>query len=118
MAQAEAGFTPVKQLTFVGGYAHVDSMYPFAVNPYHVAGSVSPAAPPAGVFGTGVGRGQLAKARAIYRISPSVFGYINLEKFFPGDFCVPQNSGYWFRCEINYRFKGFVPLHKANSQNP
>ncbi len=48
MAQVEAGFTPMKQLTLVGGYAHVDSMYPFAVNPYHAPGSVSPSAPPTG----------------------------------------------------------------------
>ncbi len=51
----------------------------------------------------------------IYRISPSVQGYINMEKFFPGDFYVPQNSGYWFRCEINYRFKEFLAFPKSRN---
>jgi len=116
MAQAEAGFTPIKQLTVVGGYAHLDSMQPFAVNPYHAVGSVHPATPAAGVFGTGLGRGQLAKTKLIYRINPAVSGYISLEKFLPGDFYTPQNNGYWFRSEITYRFKTLVPFHKE-SQN-
>jgi hypothetical protein len=114
MAQVESGFTPVRQLTFAGGYAHLDAMEPFAVNPYHAAGSVKPAAPSAGIFGTGLGRGQLAKARLIYTIAPGVQGYINLEKFFPGDFYIPHDSGYWFRSEISYRFKGFVPFRKPS----
>jgi hypothetical protein len=112
MAQVESGFTPVKQLTFVGGYAHLDSMQPFAVNPYHAVGSVEPAKAAAGVFGDGLGRGQLAKVRMIYRISPSVQGYVNLEKFLPGDFYTPQHSGYWFRSEITYRFNRFAPFPK------
>lgn len=61
MAQVESGFTPVKRFTLVGGYAHLDAMEPFAVNPYHATGSVSPATPTAGVFGSGLGRGQLAQ---------------------------------------------------------
>ena len=113
MAQVESGFTPVKQLTFVGGYAYLDAMQPFAVNPYHAVGSVNPAAASAGVFGNGLGRGQMAKARMIYRITPSIQGYVNLEKFLPGDYYVPQHSAYWFRSEISYRFKRFVPLHKS-----
>jgi hypothetical protein len=83
MAQAEAGFTPVKWVTLVGGYAHMDSMYPYAVNPYHSAGSVSPASPAAGVFGAGTGRGQLAKARAIYTLFPGVQGYYQSREVFP-----------------------------------
>ena len=114
MAQAESGFTPVKWLTLIGGYAHLDAMQPFAVNPYHAVGSVKPAVAPTGVFGSGLGRGQLAKARVLYQITPSLQGYINVEKFFPGDFYLPQNTGYWFRAEISYRFKGFLPFHKWN----
>ena len=112
MAQAEAGFSPVKWLTLVGGYAHLDAMQPYAVNPYHAEGSVNPAGPAAGVFGSGLGRGQLTKARAIYKFTSSVQGYVSLEKFFPGDFYQPTNSGYWFRSEIVYRFKGFVGFGK------
>jgi len=112
MAQVESGFTPVKPLTFVGGYAHLDAMQPFAVNPYHAVGSVEPAKPSTGVFGSGLGRGQLAKVRMLYRIRPSIQGYVNLEKFFPGDFYAPHHSGYWFRTEITYRFNGFLPLPK------
>jgi hypothetical protein len=112
MEQAEAGFTPWTWLTIIGGYAHLDGMNPYAVNPYRAEGSVSPAAPTAGMFGNGLGRGQLAKARLVYKITPSVQGYINLEKFMPGDFYQPQNSGYWFRAEIVYRYKGFVALVK------
>jgi len=112
MAQVESGFTPVKQLTFVGGYAHLDAMQPFAVNPYHAVGSVEPAKAAAGVFGDGLGRGQLAKVRMIYRITSSVQGYVNLEKFLPGDFYVPQHSSYWFRSEITYRFNRFAPFPK------
>lgn len=117
MAQVESGFSPDKRVTLVAGYAHLDSMEPFAVNPFHAAGSVAPAAAPAGVFASGLGRGQLAKVKAIYKISPHVSGYINLEKFFPGDFYVPQNSGYWFRADITYKFKGFLPFqHKESGQ--
>jgi hypothetical protein len=113
MAQLEAGFTPWKRFTFVGGYAHMDSMQPFAVNPYHAVGSVNPALPAAGLFGTGVQRGELAKGRMVYRLTPAVQGYIDLEKFFPGDFYIPQSNGYWFRMEINYKFNGFVAFHKS-----
>jgi len=112
MAQVESGFTPVKWLTVIGGYAHLDSMYPFTVNPYHATGSVNPAAPASGIFGTGTNRGELAKARVLYRIRPNLGGYINVEKFFPGDFYQPQNTGYWFRMEVVYRMKGFVPFQK------
>ncbi|HXM63196.1 MAG TPA: hypothetical protein VN950_20215 [Terriglobales bacterium] len=112
MAQVESGFTPVKQLTFVGGYASLDSMQPFAVNPYHAVGSVAPAKATAGIFGTGTDRGQLAKVKLVYRITPSVGGYVNLEKFLPGDFYVQQHSGYWFRTEINYTFNRFAPFPK------
>ena len=110
MAQVESGVTPAKRLTFVGGYAHLNAMQPFAVNPYHAVGSVKPATPTAGVFGTGTDRGQLAKVRMLYSITPSIQGYVNLEKFFPGNFYVPHNSGYWFRGEISYRFKGSPPM--------
>jgi len=112
MAQVESGFTPWKWVTLIGGYAHMDAMYPFAVNPYHAAGSVNPAVPPAGVFSTGTNRGQMLKARALYKIRPNLGGYINVEKFFPGDFYQPQKTGYWFRMEILYRMKGFVPFRK------
>jgi hypothetical protein len=112
MAQVESGFTPVKRLTFVGGYAHLGAMQPFAVNPYHAVGSLEPATPATGVFGSGLGRGQLAKVRMLCRITPSIQGYINLEKFLPGDFYIPQHIGYWFRSEITYRFNGFLPIPK------
>ena len=112
MAQVESGFTPWPWLTLVGGYAHLDAMYPYSVNPYHAAGSVQPAKPAAGVFGTGTNRGQLAKARLMYRIRPNLGGYINVEKFFPGDFYQPQDTGYWFRMELVYRMQGFVPFGK------
>jgi hypothetical protein len=112
MTQVESGFTPVKPLTFVGGFAHLDSMQPFAVNPFHATGSVQPATATAGIFGTGLGRGELVKAKLIYRIRPNLQGYVNLEKFIPGDFYTPQRSGYWFRTEITYKFNGIVPIHR------
>ena len=87
-------------------------MHPYAVNSFHAAGSVQPAGPAASIFRTGTDRGQLAKVRAIYQILPSVQGYINLEKFFPGDFYVPQNKGYGFRAEIVWRYKGFLAFGK------
>ncbi|HKT47151.1 MAG TPA: hypothetical protein VJP87_06460 [Candidatus Acidoferrales bacterium] len=113
MPQVEGGFSPAKRATIVVGYADMNAMQPFAVNPFHAAGSVQPAVAPAGVFGSGLNRGQLVKTKVIYKLTPNVQGYLSGEKFFPGDFYVPQRPGLWFRADITYKFKGFVPFHKG-----
>ena len=112
MAKTEAGFTPWKPVTFVFGYSHMNAMQPFSVNPYHAVGSIKPAAATAGIFGNGLGRGQLLDGRLVYRVNKNIQGYFNMEKFLPGDFYTVRDSGYWYRFDITYRYKGFVPFSK------
>jgi len=64
-------------------------------------------------FGAGLGRGQLLDGRVVYSINRNVQGYFNMEKFMPGDFYKIQNNGYWYRFDITYRYKGFVPFHQS-----
>jgi hypothetical protein len=113
LAQLESGFTPLKPITITVAYARLGAFDPFAVNPFHAAGSVSPATP-TGIFGTGATRGQWVKARVQFTLARNFQGFVNVEKFFPGSFYAVRDDGYWYRVQLVYTYRYFLPFQKRH----
>jgi hypothetical protein len=97
MWQAEAGFSPMKQLNLRGTYYHMGAPHSYPGN--------------AAVFANGTHRGDLFESRLDYAINKTWSGHVTTEYMTSGDFYRVKSPAYFLQFEIIYRlqFSARVP---------
>jgi hypothetical protein len=92
--QAEAGFSPLKDLTFRTTYYYVGAFHDF------------PGA--SAIFGGGTSRGSNFQVRMDYSFTKYIKGHFLYESFMPGDYYSAQDMGYFLRFELSLQYKDIV----------